>query len=152
MQYEVNTVKEYIEALPEDRKPVIEKLRQVILSNLPDGFEEQISYGMIGYVVPLSRYPQGYHVKNNEPLPFLALASQKNHIAAYHMGLYGNQALEAWFINEYAQRVPTKLDMGKSCIRFKNPDHIPYDLIAELCQKITVDEYINAYEQAVKRS
>jgi uncharacterized protein YdhG (YjbR/CyaY superfamily) len=152
MQYEVNTVQEYIEALPEDRKPVIEKLRQVILANLPEGFEEQISSGMIGYVVPLSRYPQGYHVKKNEPLPFLALASQKNHIAVYHLGLYGNQILEAWFINEYAQRVPTKLDMGKSCIRFKNPDHIPYDLIAELCQKITVDAYIAAYEQAVKRS
>jgi uncharacterized protein YdhG (YjbR/CyaY superfamily) len=152
MQYEVNTVQEYIEALPEDRKPVIKKLRQVILANLPEGFEEQISSGMIGYVVPLSRYPQGYHVKKNEPLPFLALASQKNHIAVYHLGLYGNQALEAWFVKAYTQRVPTKLDMGKSCIRFKNPDHIPYDLIAELCQKITVDEYIAAYEQALKRS
>ena len=152
MQYEVNTVQEYIEALPEDRRPVIEKLRQVILSNLPDGFEEQISSGMIGYVVPLSRYPQGYHVKKNEPLPFLALASQKNHIAVYHLGLYGNTDLEAWFVNAYAQRVPTKLDMGKSCIRFKNPALIPYELIAELCQKITVDEYIAAYEQAVKRS
>ncbi|MBW6465488.1 MAG: DUF1801 domain-containing protein [Brevefilum sp.] len=152
MQYEVNTVQEYIAALPEDRKPVIEKLRQVILANLPDGFEEQISSGMIGYVVPLSRYPKGYHVKKDEPLPFLALASQKNHVAVYHMGLYGNPALEAWFIKEYAERVSTKLDMGKSCIRFKNPDQIPYDLVAELCQKITVDEYINSYERAVKRS
>jgi hypothetical protein len=101
--------------------------------------------------VPLSRYPQGYHVKKGEPLPFLSLASQKNHIALYHMGLYGNQEMEAWFVKEYADRVPTKLDMGKSCIRFKNPDHIPYDLIAELCQKMTVDEYVNAYEKSLKR-
>jgi uncharacterized protein YdhG (YjbR/CyaY superfamily) len=152
MHYQVNTVQEYIEAVPEDRKPVIEKLREVILANLPEGFEEQISYGMISYVVPLSRYPQGYHVKEGEPLPFISLASQKNYLALYHMGLYGYPKVEAWFVKEYAEQVPTKLDMGKSCIRFKNPDHIPYDLIAELCQKITVDEYIAAYEQAVKRS
>ena len=152
MQYEVNTVEEYIEALPENRRPVIEKLRTVILTNLPDGYTEQISNGMIGYVVPLSRYPEGYHVKKDEPLPFLALASQKNHIALYHMGLYGNQAIEEWFINEYAKRVPTKLNMGKSCIRFKNPNNIPFDLIAELCQKITVDKFIDYYEQAVKRN
>jgi uncharacterized protein YdhG (YjbR/CyaY superfamily) len=152
MQYEVNTVQEYIEALPENRKPVIEKMREVILANLPDGFEEQISYGMISYVVPLSRFPQGYRAKKGEPLPFISLASQKNYLALYHMGLYGNPKLEEWFVKEYAEQVPTKLDMGKSCIRFKNPDHIPYDLIAELCQKITVDEYITAYEQALKRS
>jgi uncharacterized protein YdhG (YjbR/CyaY superfamily) len=152
MQYSVNSVTEYIEALPEDRKPVIEKLRNVILSNLPEGFEEQISYGMIGYVVPLSLYPKGYHAKKGEPLPFLALASQKNYIALYHMGLYGNPELEEWFTEEYAARMPAKLDMGKSCIRFKNPDHIPYDLIAELCQKITVDEYISQYEKSINRS
>ena len=151
MQYEVETVAEYIGALPEDRKAVIQKLRKVILANLPDGFEEQLSYGMIGYVVPLSKYPQGYHAKEGEPLPFLSLASQKNHIALYHMGIYGNPEMEAWFVKEYTERVPTKLDMGKSCIRFKNPNHIPYDLIAELCQKITVDDYIHAYEKALKR-
>ena len=106
---------------------------------------------MIGYVVPLTRYPQGYHVKKDEPLPFMSLASQKNHIALYHMGLYGNQAVEDWFVDEYAKRVPTKLDMGKSCIRFKNPDHIPYDLIAELVQKISVDEFISNYEKSMKR-
>ena len=151
MQYDVNSVKEYIAALPEDRKPIIEKLRKVILTNLPEGFEEQISYGMIGYVVPLSKYPKGYHAKKGEPLPFISLASQKNYIALYHMGLYGKPKLEEWFVKEYADRVPTKLDMGKSCIRFKNPDHIPYDLVAELCQKLTVDEYIQAYETALKR-
>lgn len=151
MQYDVNSVEEYIAELPEERQPVIEKLRKVILDNLPDGFEEQLSYDMIGYVVPLSRYPQGYRGKKGEPLPFLSLASQKNHIALYHMGLYGNPKLEEWFAKEYTDRVPTKLDMGKSCIRFKNPDHIPYDLIAELCQKITVNDYIHSYEEALKR-
>ncbi len=152
MQYEVNTVEEYIAALPDNRKPVIGKLREVIVANLPEGFAEQIAYRMISYVVPLSRYPQGYHAKKGESLPFLSLASQKSHIALYHMGLYQNKELETWFASEYAQRVPTKLDMGKSCIRFKNPEHIPYELIAELCQKITVDNYIQSYERAINRS
>lgn len=151
MQYDVTTVQDYLAALPEDRRPVIERLRDVILANLPEGFAEQIAYGMITYVVPLSRYPKGYHVKKDVPLPFLSLSSQKNHIALYHMGLYGNQALEDWFVSEYARRVPTKLDLGKSCIRFKNPAHIPYELIAELCQKVTVEDYIRFYEGAVKR-
>jgi uncharacterized protein YdhG (YjbR/CyaY superfamily) len=151
MQYDVKSVEEYIAALPEDRKPIIEKLRNVILENLPEGYVEQLSYGMIGYVVPLSRYPKGYHAKEGEPLPFLSLASQKNHIALYHMGLYGKPKLEEWFVKEYADRVPTKLDMGKSCIRFKNPDHIPYGLVAELCQKISVDEFVRSYEETLKK-
>ena len=151
MQYDVNTVEEYIAALPDDRKSAIEKLRNVILKNLPEGYEEQLSYGMIGYVVPLSRYPKGYHAKEGEPLPFLSLASQKNHIALYHMGLYGKPELEEWFVKAYAERVPTKLDMGKSCIRFKNPVHIPYDLVAELCHKISVDEFIGSYEDSLKK-
>ena len=151
MQYNANSVAEYIKALPEDRKPVVEKLRKVILNNLPEGFEEQLSYGMIGYVVPLSRYPKGYHAKEGEPLPFISLASQKNYIALYHMGLYGKPDLEEWFVKEYSNRVPTKLNMGKSCIRFKNPDHIPYDLVAELCQKISIDEFIRIYEESLNR-
>lgn len=151
MKYEANTVNDYISKLTDDRKEVIEKLREVILTNLPDGFEEGISYNMISYVVPLSRYPAGYHVKANEPLPFISIASQKNHIAIYHLGLYGDPGLEAWFSSEYAKQVPTKLDMGKSCIRFKNPTHIPYDLVAELCRKMTVDEYIKQYESATAK-
>ena len=151
MQYEAETVHDYITALPDDRRAVIEKLRKIIAENLPDGFEEGISYGMISYVVPLSRYPKGYHVKANEPLPFISIASQKNHIAIYHLGLYGDPDLEAWFTSEYAKRVPTKLDMGKSCIRFKNPAHIPYDLVAELCNKMTVGDYIAQYESAIAK-
>jgi uncharacterized protein YdhG (YjbR/CyaY superfamily) len=150
MNYDVETIDEYIAAIPEGRKPIIEKLRKIISDNLPEGFEEQLSYSMIGYVVPLSIYPKGYHAKEGEPLPFISLASQKNHIALYHMGLYGKPKLEEWFVKEYADRVPTKLDMGKSCIRFKNPDHIPYELVGELCQKMTVDEFIHIYEESSK--
>ncbi|WP_368652912.1 DUF1801 domain-containing protein [Ornithinibacillus sp. 4-3] len=152
MQYNVNSAEEYLAELPEERKPVIEKLRQIILDNLPEGFQEEITYGMLNYVVPLETYPAGYHVNEGQALPFMALASQKNHIALYHMGIYAQKGLEEWFREEYAKQVPTKLDMGKSCIRFKNPKRIPYELIAELCQKITVDEYIKAYEAGRKRS
>ena len=151
MQYDVNTVEDYLTAIPENRRAAIEKLRGVILANLPEGFEEQIAYGMISYVVPLSRYPQGYHAGQGEPLPFISLASQKNHIALYHMGIYGDPVVLDWFTDEYAHRVPTKLDMGKSCIRFTNPDRIPYDLVAELCRKITVEAFISAYESAIQR-
>lgn len=151
MQYHVSSIEEYIAALPENRRPVIEKLRNIVILNLPCEYEEVLSSGMISYVVPLSRYPKGYHVKKDEPLPFLAIASQKNHVALYHMGLYMNRAVEEWFVEEYGNRVFNKLDMGKSCIRFRNPDIIPYDLIAELCRKITVDEYIGLYEQSLNR-
>jgi hypothetical protein len=146
MQYNVDNVSAYIEALPDNRKPVIEKLRRIILTNLPAGFSEEMSSGMIGYVVPLSRYPKGYHVQTGLPLPFLALASQKNYVALYHLGLYAVEALEKWFREEYGKRVRSKLDMGRSCIRLKNLADIPYDLIAELCRKTTVDDYIQLYE------
>lgn len=152
MQYDVNSAEEYLAGLPEERQPVIEKLRQIILGNLPEGFQEEIAYGMINYVVPFETYPAGYHMNEGQALPFMALASQKNHIALYHMGIYAQKGLEEWFREEYVKQVPTKLDMGKSCIRFKNPKRIPYELIAELCQKITVDEYIKAYEAGRKRS
>ncbi len=145
----IRAVDNYIEVLPPDRKEVITKLRKIIQENLPEGFEENFSYGMIGYVIPLSLYPLGYHAKKGEPLPFLSVASQKNYIALYHMGLYANNEIEEWFRTEYAKRVSSKLDMGKSCIRFKSLQHIPYDLIAELCSKITVQEYIAAYEKAL---
>lgn len=150
MNYNVNSVEEYIADLPEDRRHIIQSLRNIILSSLPEGFSEQMSYGMISYVVPLSLYPKGYHV-NGEALPFISIASQKNHIALYHMGLYGDKEIEKWFVDEYSKQVPTKLDMGKSCIRFKYPAHIPYDLIAELCKKITVSDYISKYELSKNR-
>ena len=151
MQIEANTPKEYLEKIPEERKEPMEKLRKVILENLPDGFKETINYGMIGYVVPHSIYPDGYHCSPELPLPFLSIASQKNFIGLYHMGIYANEELLEWFVDEYAKYVPTKLDMGKSCIRFKKMDQIPYELIAELASKMTAQEWINIYEKAVKR-
>jgi len=151
LRYNATTVQEYIASLPDDRRQAIEKLRNVIVANLPAGFEEQLLSGMIGYVVPLSRYPKGYHVKKGEPLPFMALASQKHFIALYHLGLYSDDSVSQWFVAEYAKRVPTKLDMGKSCIRFKNLSHIPYSLVGELCQKFTVLDYTKLYEQATAR-
>jgi hypothetical protein len=147
-----NTPDEYLENLPEDRKEVMSKLREVILTNLPDGFHEEMNYGMIGYVVPKSKYPAGYHCDPKLPLPFLAIANQKNFIAVYHMGIYADQKILDWFVNEYPSHVKGKLDMGKSCIRFKKMDQIPYNLLGELCQKIAVNDWINTYETLYKPS
>jgi hypothetical protein len=142
MKNEVNTIAEYIDTLPSERMVVINKLRKCILDNLPEGFVETLNYGMIGYVVPHSIYPKGYRCNPKEPLPFINLASQKNHIALYHMGLYANKEMLDWFTNEYPKYTRAKLDMGKSCIRFKKIDQIPYGLISELCKKITVEQWI----------
>lgn len=144
-------VKSYIEKLPEDRQVTINKLRKVISENLPDGFAEEISYGMIGFVVPHSLYPAGYHCTPSEPLPFISLASQKNFISLYHMGIYAKPELLQWFTEEYPKHSKTKLDMGKSCIRFKKPEQIPYELIAELCTKMTPQEWIEIYERNYKK-
>jgi len=151
MQSTANTPKEYIKELPEERKEVISKLREIILKNLPKGFEEQITYGMLGYVVPHSIYPDGYHCDPKQPLPFINLASQKNHVALYHSGIYSDPKLYDWFVAEYPKYIDTKLDMGKSCIRFKNMKKIPFKLIGELVSKMTVDEWIMRYESAVKK-
>ncbi|MGX7030890.1 DUF1801 domain-containing protein [Vagococcus zengguangii] len=138
---------EYLEQVDEKRREAFERLYRIVKENLPEGFEEVKMYGMISFVVPLERYPDGYLNRMNEPLPFISLASQKNHIAIYHMGIMGNESLLTWFQEAYAQQVPTKLNMGKSCIRLTNPKHIPYDLIVELVQKMTVDEWIAQYER-----
>lgn len=146
------TPDEYENQLADDRKAVIAKLRKTILQHLPPGFEETISYGMISYVVPLSIYPAGYHCKPDEPLPFLSIASQKNFIALYHMGMYADEKLLQWFQDEYSKHAKSKLDMGKSCVRFKKMDDIPFKLIAELAQKITMADWISRYESIFKKS
>ena len=151
MQSKATTVESYLNDLSEERKDVINELRKVILKNLPKGFAEGMGYGMIGYFVPHSIYPNGYHCDPKQPLPFLSMASQKNFIALYHMGIYMNPALMDWFTAEYVKRVKGKLDMGKSCIRFKKLDAIPFDLIGELVSKMSVDEWITCYEKALKR-
>lgn len=146
------TVDNYIEQLPEDRKAAMESLRKIFSKNLPDGFQECMSYGMIGYVVPHSIYPAGYHCDAKLPLPFINLASQKSHIAVYHMGIYADPALLAWFQESYSKNVKGKLDMGKSCIRFKKPEQIPYELFAELARKMSVQDWIDLYEKNYKKS
>ena len=140
-----------MDELPQDRKAPMTELRKTILKNLPKGFSESIGYGMLCYSVPHSIYPAGYHCDPKQPLPFISLASQKNFIALYHMGLYANPELLSWFQKEYARQSPSKLDMGKSCIRFKKPEHIPYELIGELVQKITVKDWIGMYEANLKK-
>ncbi len=145
MQIKANSPAEYIDQLPEDRKEAIKELRKQILGNLPKGFEEQMNYGMIGYIIPHSLYPRGYHT-DGQPLPFINIASQKNHVAIYHMGIYSDEKLLNWFLKEYADRSKAKLDMGKSCIRFKKVEQIPYELIGELAGKMSPDEWIELYE------
>lgn len=150
MQSTVKTVNEYLSELPEERKTAFLKLRDSILNNLPKGFEEQMSYGMLGYVVPHSTYPNGYHCNPKLPLPFINIASQKNFIALYHMEIYANPELLDWFTAEYPKHSSLKLDMGKGCIRFKKPDQIPFDLIAELAAKISVEDWIECYKTQLK--
>lgn len=152
MQSIAKTPQEYIESLPEDRKAAVEKLRSVILNNLPKGFHETMGYGMLGYVVPHSIYPNGYHCNPETPLPFLNIASQKNFVAVYHMGMYTDKNLLDWFTSEYPKHVKTKLDMGKSCIRFKKMDQIPFELLGELFQKMSVEDWISKYEAVLNQS
>ena len=137
---------EYISKLAPERKKAMSELRKVILNNLPSGFVEVMSYGMLSFVVPHSLYAPGYHADPKQPLPFITLASQKNYVALYHMGLYSDQQLLSWFTAEYSSQHKTKLDMGKSCIRFKNADAIPFGLIGTLASKVTVMEWIDKYE------
>ena len=142
---------EYMASLPEDRKPAMKQLRDTVAKNLPKGFSEGMSYGMLTWVVPHSKYPAGYHCDPKQPLPFVSLASQKNFIAVYHMGIYAMPDLLKWFTEEFPKHSKKKLDMGKSCLRFKNPDEMPYKLIGELMKKITPDEWIQVYESILKR-
>ncbi len=146
MQSKAKTPDDYIAELPPDRQEAMTKLRKEILKNLPKGFKETMGYGMMGYCVPHSLYPAGYHCKPADPLPFAGIASQKNFIAFFHMGIYAESKLLKWFVTEYAKHTDAKLDMGKSCIRFKKPEKIPFKLFGELMSKMTVKDWINMYE------
>jgi uncharacterized protein YdhG (YjbR/CyaY superfamily) len=152
MKIEANSPDEYISKLPDDRKETVTKLRDVIRKNLPEGFQEEINYGMIGFVVPHSVYPPGYHCDPKLPLPFINIASQKNFIAVYHMAVYSDKTLNEWFTAEYPKHTKARLDMGKSCIRFKKPAEIPFELIGELASKITPQKWIEMYENNIKPS
>ena len=150
MQSKATSPRQYLDELPEERKEPIQKLRQQILENLPEGMEETMNYGMLGYVVPHSVYPDGYHCTPELPLPFMNLASQKNFVAVYSMSIYAKKEILDWFTSEYAKRCKYKLDMGKSCIRFKRMNDIPYELIGELTAKISTNEWIKLYEDSYK--
>lgn len=151
MRIAATSFKNYVEQCPEDRREAMEKLYKVIGENLPKGFEEALSYGFPGWVVPHSLYPAGYHCKPEEPLPFISIASQKNFIAVYHMGVYAMPEVMDWFVKEYPKYSDRKLDMGKSCMRFKKPEHIPFELLGELAKKISVQDWIDVYEKNLKR-
>ncbi|MEE9430914.1 MAG: DUF1801 domain-containing protein [Melioribacteraceae bacterium] len=151
MKIEAKIVEEYLENIPEERKQSFNKLRETIVENLPKGFSEVLSYGMIGYVVPHDLYPDGYHCDPKLPLPFVNIASQKNFIALYNMGIYAKPELLDWFVKEYPKHCKYKLDMGKSCVRFKKIDDIPYKLIGELMTKMSVKDWITLYEKNIKK-
>ena len=148
MQVKANSVNEYITQVASEKQEAVSKLRHTLIENLPEGFTEGMSYGMIGYGVSHDIYPKGYHCDPKLPLPFISIAAQKNFIALYHMGIYANQTLFDWFVNEYPNHCKSKLDMGKSCVRFKKMDDIPYQLIGELATKMTCEEWISCYENA----
>ena len=145
------TPEQYLKELPADRKEPVTQLRNVVLKNLPKGFKEVMSYGMLGYVIPHEIYPPGYHCNPSLPLGLMNIASQKNFIAFYHMGIYGSPKLLKWFVEEYPKHSTAKLDMGKACIRFKKPEHIPYKLIGGLVKKVSVKDWIETYEKIIKR-
>ena len=151
MQIPADSIQDYLSKVPEERKEAFTKLFETISKNLPKGFQTNLSYGMIGWSVPLETFPAGYHCSPGTPLPFINLASQKNFIALYHMGIYANDELLNWFVEEYPKHSRRKLDMGKSCIRFKKPDEIPFDLIAELCKKMSPKDWISIYEKMLNR-
>lgn len=151
MRSEATTTAEYLANLPDDRKAPMTKLHKIVKKNLPKGFQEVMD-GMIGWVVPHKLYPAGYHCDPSQPLPFIGLASQKNYIALYHMGLYSDNKLLHWFKAGWARASEKKLDMGKCCIRFKKPADIPYELIGELVSKVTPQQWIDEYESSFRES
>lgn len=152
MQIPADSVADYISKIPEERQEVFKKLFNTVSANLPKGFQEAVSYGMVGWDVPLETYPAGYHCTPGSTLPFMGLASQKNFIALYHMGIYADPELLDWFVSEYPKYSKRKLDMGKSCIRFKKMDDIPFELIAELSKKMAVKDWIDRYETQFKKT
>lgn len=151
MEYKVATITEYLNAVPEDRKEGMLTLYETIQHHLPLGFAEQISYGHISFIVPLSKYTAGYHCDPSQPLPFISIASQKNHVAIYHMGMYMDASLLYWFQKEFPKHSKKKLNMGKSCIRFSKTSDIPMELMAKLASKMTADEYIQQYTSIIQK-
>ena len=141
------TVDGYLAELPEDWRPAISAVRQVVLENLPQGYEEMMQFGMIGYVIPLERYPVTY---NGQALQYAALASQKNYMSLYLMNVYSDEAVERWFVDRY-KASGKRLDMGKACVRFKSLQDLPIDLVGEAIALTPVDRFIERYEMSRNR-
>ncbi|MBO0473426.1 DUF1801 domain-containing protein [Enterococcus ureasiticus] len=148
----MNEVLEYVESIDAKWQDSYQRLAKVIAENIPEGFVLRLQYGMPTYVVPLNVFPEGYLGRQDEPLPFISLAAQKKHLSLYHMGIMGNKELLTWFQEEYQKVVPTKLNMGKSCIRFSNPKNIPYKLIGELVGKISMEEWVASYTRFAEKN
>ncbi len=151
MTSKATTVEQYLAELPADRQKPVAELRKIIKKNLPKGFQEEMTYGMIGYVIPHSLYPKGYHCDPKQALPFINIASQKNFVAVYHMGVYANKELLNWFVQEYPKHTTAKLDMGKACIRFKKMETIPFKLLGELATKITAQQWMDVMDKYAKK-
>ena len=151
MQLAANSVEEYLANVPNDRQPYFSQLHDTVVQNLPKGFEVGMGYGMIAYYVPHSIYPDGYHCKPSDPLPFANIGVQKNFIGFYHMGIYSEPKLKKWFVQEYGKQCKYKLDIGKSCVRLKKPEFIPIDLFGQLMNKMTVKQWIELYERESKK-
>lgn len=149
MKIIANSVQEYFQNIPDERKDTMNRLREIINNNIPNEFKEVLNYGMPSWVIPHSIYPSGYHTSPDLPLPFMSLASQKHFIGLYHMGIYADLELLKWWQTEYRQSAKRKLDMGKSCIRLKYLDDIPFELIGILCKKISANEWITIYENSI---
>lgn len=149
MQSKAKTVKKYLNELSENRKKVIEAVRRMILKNLPSGYVEGMQYGMIGYFVPLSKYPQGYLGKKDVPLPYVSLSSQKNHMAIYLVNVYADKKINQWFVKEY-KKTGKKMDMGKSCVRFRKLENLPLKLLAKVVAMTKPEELIEMYENRGK--
>jgi hypothetical protein len=139
---DASTPEEYLRALPSDRRELVQAVRRTILENLPDGYREVMSFGMLGYVVPLEDFP---HTYNGQPLGAIALASQKHHVAVYLMGIYADDAERRWFVDAW-KATGRKLDMGKSCVRFKRLDDVPLEVLAEAVSRVPPERIIAAHE------
>lgn len=149
MTSKAKTVKEYLASLPEDRRAAIAAVREVILNHLPKGYEEGMQYGMIGYYVPHSVFPAGYHCDPKQPLPFASLAAQKNHMALYLMCIYGDAKLRRWF-ESACEGSGKKLDMGQCCVRFKKLEDLPLDVVGKTIARVPVADYVARYEQTLQ--
>lgn len=150
MKSTATTPQDYLDSLPDDRKIFVSAIRDVLLKNLPEGFEEIMSYGMLGYVIPHSIYPKGYHANPKLPLGLINLGSQKNNVTLHHLGLYQGELLP-WFQENWSLRTNKKLDMGKGCVHFKKLEDVPLELIGELATKLTPQKWITLYEKSLEK-